>query len=354
MGKKILKIALIVLGVVVVLAVAFVLYLTLTEYKPADVEAVETLSYGDAETPGSGITLMTWNIGYCGLGANEDFVMDGGAGSGKPEREDFNTYYDGVLATLREHEADVYLMQEVDSDSARSYRVDEARGISESLGAASSSYALNYSCPFVPFPWPPMGRVNSGVMTVSDFAVSGDAERISLPCPFSWPVSTANLKRCLLVTRYDLPDTGKQLVVVNLHLEAYDDGEGKAAQTQALFEVLEQEYAAGNYVIAGGDFNQTFPGTLDRWPIGEGDVWAPCVLEAESLPEGWSYVFDDSSPTCRLLDAPYDAETTQHYVLDGFIVSPNIEVLSVETQSLGFRYSDHNPVVMEIGFKEGT
>ena len=86
MGKKILKIALIVLGVVVVLAVAFVLYLTLAEYKPADVEAVETLSYGDAETPGSGITLMTWNIGYCGLGANEDFVMDGGAGSGKPEQ----------------------------------------------------------------------------------------------------------------------------------------------------------------------------------------------------------------------------------------------------------------------------
>lgn len=39
-------------------------------------------------------------------------------------------------------------------------------------------------------------------------------------------------------------------------------------------------------------------------------------------------------------------------MLDGFIVSPNIEVLSVETQSLGFRYSDHNPVVMEIGFKE--
>ena len=53
----------------------------------------------------------------------------------------------------------------------------------------------------------------------------------------------------------------------------------------------------------------------------------PVVLEAESLPEGWSYVFDDSSPTCRLLDAPYDAETSQHYVLDGFIVSPNMEVL---------------------------
>ena len=83
-----------------------------------------------------------------------------------------------------------------------------------------------------------------------------------------------------------------------------------------------------------------------------GDVWAPGVLEAEILPEGWSYVYDDSSPTWRLLDAPYNSGTSQHYVLDGFIVSPNVEVLSVQTQDLGFKYSDHNPVVMEIGFKE--
>lgn len=211
---------------------------------------------------------------------------------------------------------------------------------------------MNYSCPFVPFPWPPMGRVNSGVMTVSDFAVSGDAERISLPCPFSWPVSTANLKRCLLVTRYDLPDTGKQLVVVNLHLEAYDDGEGKAAQTQALFEVLEQEYAAGNYVIAGGDFNQTFPGTLDSWPITNDEYWAPGVLTDDMLPEGWSFAFDASNPTCRLNNAPYDAETSQHYVLDGFIVSPNVNVESVETLDIGFDYSDHAPVVLDITLKE--
>jgi len=45
-------------------------------------------------------------------------------------------------------------------------------------------------------------------------------------------------------------------VLVNLHLEAYDSGEGKIAQTKLLVEFLEQEYAKGNYVIAGGDFNQ--------------------------------------------------------------------------------------------------
>lgn len=355
MGKKLLKALGIVLLVLVVAAGGFVVYLTATEYKPAAVEYIDAPTLGEPETPGESVKVVSWNVGYCGLGEEEDFVMDGGSGSGKPEEQTFYAYYEGVLSELGALRADVYLLQEVDDDSDRSYNFNEVEKFSGLEGLHSSAYALNYSCPFVPFPWPPMGKMSSGILTASAFAAEGgQAERIALPCPFSWPLRTANLKRCLLVTRYALPGTEAQLVAVNLHLEAYDDGEGKAAQTAMLFEILEAEYAKGNYVVAGGDFNQTFPGTLDKWPMLDEDYWTPGVLSEDSLPEGWSYVFDDSSPTCRLLDAPYDAETTQHYVLDGFIVSPNIEVLSVETQSLGFRYSDHNPVVMEIGFKEGT
>ena len=348
MAKKILKPILIVIGAVILLVLAFVLFLTLTEYKPADVEPVEVFSYGEAAEAGASLRIMSWNIGYCGLGEHEDFVMDGGTGSGLPEPETFESYYNGMLETLRENDADIYFLQELDSDSARSYRTNEVRGIAESLGFASGAYAMNYSCPFVPFPWPPMGRINSGIMTASDFAVSGEAERVALPCPFSWPVSTANLKRCLLVTRYDLPGTGTQLVAVNLHLEAYDDGEGKAAQTAALVELLEREYAEGSYVIAGGDFNQTFPGTLENWPMLSEDYWMPGVLGEDVLPEGWSFVYDSETPSCRLNNAPYDSETSQHYVLDGFIVSPNVTVEHVETLDTGFKYSDHSPVLMDI------
>lgn len=353
MGKKLLKAVLIVLLVIVVAAGGFVGCLSATEYRPDDVEYIEARTLGEPEGVGGTVRLASWNVGYCGLGENEDFVMDGGKGSGKPEREDFDVYFDGVLSTLDELGADIYMLQEVDENSSRSYGVNEMKSFSEGRNAHSSVYAYNHSCPFVPFPWPPMGKVNAGLLTTADYAVQGGAaERIALPCPFSWPVRTANLKRCLLVSRYHISELDKELVVVNLHLEAYDDGEGKAAQTAMLFDILEQEYAAGSYVIAGGDFNQTFPGTLDKWPIGEGEVWAPGVLEESSLPEGWSFVYDDSTPTCRLLNEPYDAQTSQHYVLDGFIVSPNIDVLGVETQNYGFKYSDHNPVVIEIGFKE--
>ena len=57
-------------------------------------------------------------------------------------------------------------------------------------------------------------------------------------------------------------------MLVNLHLEAYDSGEGKIAQTKLLVEFLEQEYAKGNYVIAGGDFNQTFSREdMEQYPV---------------------------------------------------------------------------------------
>ena len=128
-------------------------------------------------------------MGYCGLGAEEDFVMDGGSGDGRPGKETFYAYYEGVLSELGALGADIYLLQEVDADSDRSCNFNEVEHFSEGRNARGSAYALNYSCPFVPFPWPPMGKVTSGILTTSDFAVEGGtAERIALPCPFSWPL----------------------------------------------------------------------------------------------------------------------------------------------------------------------
>ena len=199
-----------------------------------------------------------------------------------------------------------------------------------------------------------MGKINSGLFTTTNYAIT-DAERIALPCPFSWPLSTANLKRCLLVTRLPVEGRENELVLVNLHLEAYDDGEGKIAQTKQLMGLLEEEYKKGNYVIAGGDFNQIFPGGLDVWPNTHPELWSPGILEGSSLPEGFGYAYDLRVPSCRLLNQPYDPsdlENTQYYSIDGFIVSPNVDVSSVEVLDLGFANSDHNPVSMTVTLKE--
>ncbi len=346
--KKLLRF-LLTLILIVLAAVAVLLgWLSFTEYKPAPVEELEvTRSGGAGAVPAVGeLHILSWNIGYAGLGAESDFFMDGGKNARAADSATVNRYLEGIADTLRSSGADFTLLQEVDTDSSRTYGIDERTP----LRAGESVFAYNYACPFVPVPWPPLGRVNSGLFTLSEYGI-GRAERIALPCPFSWPLSTANLKRCLLVTWLPIEGTDRQLVLVNLHLEAYDSGEGKIAQTKQLCEFIESEYLKGNYVIAGGDFNQTFPDTLTRFPVLHYQFWTPGVIEQDDIPAGWSFAYDTLVPSCRLLNQPYDPSdlsNTQHYVIDGYIVSPNVEVQRVETLDLGFEDSDHNPVALDV------
>lgn len=342
-----------VLLIVLLLVAAFCIFLaflTITEYRPKPVEPAEN---GPVQTlleyEGEPIRLLTFNTGYCGLGAEADFVLDGGTSAGTKDKTTIEKNTKGIETILQESNANIILLQEVDKNSQRTHHENQWHRYAEALGSYETYFAPNYVCHFVPYPvTAPIGSIYSGVATYSQFAVS-DATRQSLPVPFSWPLRTANLKRCLLVSRIPIMDSNSELVIVNLHLEAYDDGEGKIAQTKQLIGLLQEEYAKGNYVIAGGDFNQVFPNAKSE--VKETSNWVPGELDP--LPDGWNYVFDDSTPTCRLLNQPYDPNSplTQHYILDGFIVSPNVTVTSVETLDEAFVCSDHNPVVMEIALQ---
>lgn len=341
-----LKLLVGVVAAVVLCLVLFVAYLSVTEYRPEARQTAEWLQISDEadEVAGGQMTVYTWNIGYAGLDATADFFMDGGS-KVNPDEENVEQNLAAIGEFIASQPADAWLLQEVDVNSARTGYVNELTSISEAYHG-SFALAYNYKCSFVPIPLPPIGKIESGIATFTDSCVNGLPERIALPCPFSWPVSTANLKRCLLVTRLAVEGSSKEVVLVNLHLEAYDDGEGKIAQTKLLMDILQQEYELGNYVIAGGDFNQVFPGSLETYTVAD-DVWTPGILEESALPEGFKYAFDDSIASCRLLDRPL-SEDSQLYVIDGFIVSPNVQVDLVETVNLGFANSDHNPVKLQI------
>lgn len=355
MVKKAIKVLGLILLVIILLAAALIIWLSVNEFTPEDVTDIKieknTHIEGLSPHEGQSVSVISWNIGYAGLGEESDFFMDGGENVKSADHDTVTANLLGIFKTLYndENPASIYMLQEVDEDSSRTYGINEK----EYLGLYNSAYAHNYSCPFVPYPLPPIGRVNSGLLTTSLYEID-NADRISLPCPFSWPVSTANLKRCLLVSYLPVEGTNSKLVIVNLHLEAYDDGEGKIAQTNQLREFIQAEYEKGNYVIAGGDFNQVFPGSIDKYPNTHPELWEPGTIENSILPEGWTLAYDLEAPSCRLLNQPFDpddAENTQFYVIDGFILSPNIELISVNTLDAGFKYSDHNPVRLEVNLK---
>ena len=90
------------------------------------------------------------------------------------------------------------------------------------------------------------------------------------------------------------------------------------------------------------------------YPILSDAAFQAHPIDMSTMPEGFSYVSDDSVPSTRLLNEPYngDWETTQLYVIDGFLVSPNVQVDRVECLNEEFFYTDHNPVVMEVTLLE--
>ena len=349
--KKLFKAVLKLLLLLLLAFAALLAYLTFTEFDPAPREeiAVQFMKEDAAALFGDTVRILTLNTGYAGLGSEADFFMDGGKETRATDKDGVAENLRAMTALIMETDADFTLLQEVDQNSTRSYGIDQQIAYPAETGLASA-FALNYNCDFVPIPFPPLGRIESGIQTLTPHAVTA-AERVSLPCAFEWPVSTAQMKRCLLITRTPIEGSDKELVVINFHFEAYDNGEGKVAQTRAALAVLEEEYEKGNYVIAGGDFNQAFPGTLETYPVADPETWMPGILEQSQLPVDWQFVFDPTVPTCRLLDAPYDAQTSQHYIIDGFIVSPNVEVCSVSAADLGFVNSDHNPVLLEAKLK---
>lgn len=336
--------------IVVVAAGGLIGFLTATEYKPADVEQIAV--EGDASEElkiGEPFSVMSWNIGYGALGDNADFFMDGGKGVKTADTERVLSNMEGVISETGSTDPDIIFYQETDKDSARSEHINEYGMLQDTFQEYCSSFANNFKVAFLPYPVPPIGKVDSGVATFSRYQLTG-SERVQLPIPFSWPVRMANLKRCVLVSRIPVSGTDKELVLFNLHLEAYDNGEGKVAQTNMLAELIEAEAAKGNYVIAGGDFNQIFSTADGMKYAASPDKWQAGRIFITQFDGVWQFMMDNDIPSCRSLDQPYagaDKENFQYYLIDGFIVSSNIRIREFGNHDLGFEVSDHNPVVME-------
>lgn len=347
--KKLLKTLGIILACIIGFAILFFVTIIITEYKPDD---KETLSINSSNTKlnKSDISIITWNTGYAGLDKDTNFFMDGGTEVNPESKARVQDNMQGIESTLEFLDADFYILQEVDRNSSRTRFIDQTEYFLKDNG--SNAFANNFKTLWIPYPMPMLGKMDSGLFTSTDYTIKS-ADRIKLPCPFSWPMSMFNLKRCLLVSYIPIEGQDNCLVLINLHLEAFDSGEGKIAQTKVLLSVIEEEYNKGNYVIAGGDFNQRFPGAAEKYPQSEDpNVWCPGTLDADALPAGWQYAYDLSTPSCRSMEkALTDPADHQYYLIDGFILSPNVELVNVETLQKNFEFSDHNPVRLNVTLK---
>ena len=231
--KKFLKVLAGLIFMTALVAVTVLAYLTVDEYKPQEVEKLDVSGSTDiALSKGKSIRIMSWNLGYGALGDNSDFFMDGGKMVYTADEERVRQNLDDIAAEVDKIAPDIFITQETDLSAARSYFIDEPKYLKEHSNAevlhGQNTFAYNFKVSFVPLPLPPIGKVHSGLAGFSKFYIAS-AERLALPCPFKWPLRTFNLKRGLEEMRMPIEGSDKELVLINLHLEAYDSGEGKIA-----------------------------------------------------------------------------------------------------------------------------
>lgn len=149
------------IGTILAVVVLFFVFSWIAEYRPAGRETTLYDKTGPEYLPDT-LTVVSWNIGYAGLGDNMDFFYDGGRRV-RDSRTRTAQNLQEIIRTLKNLHADLILLQEVDLDSHRSYGIREVDSLQKAFPEYHLSFAYNYKVHWVPIPLKnPIGRVNSG------------------------------------------------------------------------------------------------------------------------------------------------------------------------------------------------
>ncbi len=352
-----LKIPLSIICIVLVAVIAYVSYVFISYSRIEDKQklSVKGTATSTKVNIGKTYTALTYNIGFGAYTPDFTFFMDGGSQSWAKSEKSVIKCVTGTAAAAQIHNADFVFYQEVDTDSTRSYHVDESKLITDRLKDYNSVFASNYHSAFLMYPiLQPHGASNSGLLTLSKTKINS-AIRRSLPIATDF-MKIVDLDRCYSVSRLET-DNGKELVVYNIHASAYiNDSKILDNQFKMLFKDMESEYKKGNYVICGGDFNHDFTGKSVKKlnpKNKEEHIWAspfPDKMLPKGINKNTKYSDGKTTATTRNADIPYSKKSFT-VILDGFLTSDNIKVNFVKNIDTGFRYSDHNPVVMKFSLK---
>lgn len=344
----------------------YVIYMQANYYRIEDHTALKTENNPE-QTLKAGETYraVTYNIGFGAYGPDYSFFMDTGemedgtetAGEyGKAvSRESVEANTEGAVRELKNLDADFLLLQEVDVDADRSYHVNQAEELKKEFSDYGNVFANNFHSAYLFYPFSdPHGAVDAGLLNFSRYQIA-EAERRSYPVDGSFITKFTDLDRCFAVMR--LPaDNGRELVLINSHMSAYDEGGLiRAKQLELLNSVMEEEYQAGNYVIVGGDFNHALgEAAAEGFPSKQKFPAWVSILTQEEVAEGIAIVQAENEldvPTCRGADIPYTKGINFTTVVDGFLVSDNVRA-EAENIDTDFGYSDHNPVMLKFELVE--
>lgn len=245
--KQIIRVLLKLLIVLSALAFVFFLWASSPTMNEKEYAKLITHSYNTKVDNDSIYSIVTYNIGYLSGMTNNRAIA-------KP-KELFEANLSKVVSEIKKENPDIIAFQEIDYNAARSYEVDQEEEIAK-LGYNYVARGVNWDEHYVPYPyWPPsmhFGKMVSGQSIVSKYELK-DYERIVLERVPDNPFyrDALYLERLVQVTKVVLEE--KEVVVINIHLEAFD----KSTRSRQFDYVVNlfNSYKKDYPTILLGDFN---------------------------------------------------------------------------------------------------
>ncbi len=290
----------------------------------------------------SEISVTSWNIGYAGMGEESDFIKDLGSQIRPKSKELVEKNIGGISTQLEKIDTDVYFLQEVSRPCFMTHGVDVYDHLKETLPSYGSAFLPDYHFRFMP---PPLNvRIGNAIFTRLKYR---DLELRPLAFEPTFIIGTFRKTYRMYIYRIEGPP---DWVFINMHLSAFDEPQHSVREEQLrqVVAFAQNAYSAGAHVVAGGDWNMrlspsTFPHTTEE----KYQFWIR-DLPKDITPAGWQWVVDPKRPTVRTAHKPYVPGENMTLIVDGFLASPNVEILEVQTTDQGFHYSDHNPVTVRL------
>lgn len=324
--KSIFRIALRFLLLVVGGFAVFFFWASSPTMNEAEYAKIITHNYTSTVDNDSIYSIVTYNIGYLSGMTNNRAIA-------KP-KELFESNLKKVLTEVKKVNPDIIALQEVDYNAARSYEVNQEEKLAE-LGYNYVARGVNWDEYYVPFPyWPPsmhFGKIVSGQSILSKYELK-DYERIVLERVADNPFYRDALYLDRLVQVVKIMIEGKEVVVINLHLEAFDKTT-RARQFEYVLNLF-NKYRKTSATILLGDFNSK---ARDSEAVIQKMFAMDGVGNAAFLSENPENTFDTKKPVERI-----------DYI---FYTEDSIEYVGGAVLKEFGKASDHLPVEMKFKLK---
>ena len=346
MLKSLLKKILVILLILVALIIIYIAITIIVNRSSQSTEPIYPKIEGTTSSPleDNSLQIVSWNIGYAGMGEGSDFLFDNGTSLRPPSKQAVEKNLEGIKRFLKENNTDIMMLQEIPFASFTNYNTN----VYPILRKEFNQYQWTYSNDLYTKLLPSFIGLRIGNSTASRIPIIS-SEAIALTREPGYFLYVFKKDYRMHVTR--LTHSGVNWTIINIHLSAFDDDSVSIRETQ-LKEVIEyakSERAKGQHVVVGGDWNLELVETdFGPYTTSEEDQFWIRSLPSFAQSEGWSWVSDDKTPSVRTAEKPYVKGENYTLVIDGFFVSDNVKVLDVTTKDLQFGPSDHHPVMLKV------